>query len=496
MLKNKYKIFLTIIILASAFLRVYQITSIPPSLYPDEALNANQASEFAFKLFYPENYGREGLFINLISISFLLFGIGLWQLKIVSVFAGTATILGVYLLAKELAKRQNIIKNTELFAVLASLLTAFSFWHISLSRLSFRAVLVPLILSFLFFLLLFAIRKKKTIIFFLAGITFSLGVFSYPAFYPAIILVLYPLFLLYKTSDKKSFAKYLLWFFLPVFISFILFFNYQSQANAFERSSELWVFSSENPIKPFAQNIILTLGQFNIKGDCNPRHNINCLPQLHFIAGLFFVFGIAIVLKNFSSFASSFLLLWLFLFMLPAIFSNEGIPHALRTSGTIIPAYIIASFGFVKLIELLKNKKLGILVLSFAFVFYGAGETKKYFIDFKNSENTKKEFFVQLKKAALIANSYPKDIKIYIVSKGNWTTVKNEPISMQTIYFFAKNKENIMYLNPKNIKDIQDKNSIVIFVQNPNDKEQKTIKNTFKNSKEIKKDDLVIYEIF
>ena len=65
---RKSYILLLILIIAS-LLRVASITTAPPGLYPDEAMNGNNATEALetgeFKAFYPENNGREGLFANI-----------------------------------------------------------------------------------------------------------------------------------------------------------------------------------------------------------------------------------------------------------------------------------------------------------------------------------------------------------------------------------------------------------------------------------------------
>ena len=49
-------------------------SQVPPGVYPDEAKNANDAIETLqtgeYKIFYPENNGREGLWIWLIALSF------------------------------------------------------------------------------------------------------------------------------------------------------------------------------------------------------------------------------------------------------------------------------------------------------------------------------------------------------------------------------------------------------------------------------------------
>ncbi len=106
-MKNKVVLFLLIILIIASFFRLWQLDTIPPGLYPDEAINGNEAILNPGQIFYPENNGREGLFINLISLSFLIFGISIWSLKIVPAVIGILTILGLYLLTKELFSTNN-----------------------------------------------------------------------------------------------------------------------------------------------------------------------------------------------------------------------------------------------------------------------------------------------------------------------------------------------------------------------------------------------------
>ena len=75
--KQELAIFL-IIMAVAAFFRLYKLDQFPPGLYPDEAMNGNNALEALdtgdFKIFYPENNGREGLFINIQALSLKAFG--------------------------------------------------------------------------------------------------------------------------------------------------------------------------------------------------------------------------------------------------------------------------------------------------------------------------------------------------------------------------------------------------------------------------------------
>ena len=64
---NATSYLLIAIIIIASFLRLYNLMPLnnilfPPGLYPDEAMNGNNAQEAIdtgnFKFFYPENFGR------------------------------------------------------------------------------------------------------------------------------------------------------------------------------------------------------------------------------------------------------------------------------------------------------------------------------------------------------------------------------------------------------------------------------------------------------
>src|SRR3989344_2361503 len=185
--KNYFWLVLVIVILAG-FFRLYKIDSIPPGLYPDEAMNGSNALQALetdnFKAFYPENNGREGMFINLQAISVSVFGNHAWALRIVSAFAGILTVLGLYFLTKELFARQ--------IGLIASFLLAVSFWHVNFSRIGFRAIMAPLFLVWMLYFFWRGLNTKKYAHFIVSGILLGLGFYTYITFriVPAIIIVI------------------------------------------------------------------------------------------------------------------------------------------------------------------------------------------------------------------------------------------------------------------------------------------------------------------
>src|SRR3989344_6853624 len=201
----KWIIILLIIVVAAVF-RLSGLSSIPPGLYPDEAMNGNnaiRALEFNdYKVFYLENNGREGLFINLQALSLKVFGYYIWALRIVPAIAGILTVLGLYLLAKQLFNWQ--------IAAFSSYLMAIAFWHVNFSRIGFRAILAPILLVWGFYFLWRGLSSGKLWNFAASAILWGLGFYTYIAF-RAMPLSLILVLLAYWHATKKDFSheKYL-----------------------------------------------------------------------------------------------------------------------------------------------------------------------------------------------------------------------------------------------------------------------------------------------
>ena len=99
MLKGSWFLVFIILIIAG-FLRLYDITNLPPGFYPDEAMYANNGVEAwetgNFKVFYPENFGREGLWPNIIGFFYSQMGHEPWVPRSLAAIFGILTVLGGY----------------------------------------------------------------------------------------------------------------------------------------------------------------------------------------------------------------------------------------------------------------------------------------------------------------------------------------------------------------------------------------------------------------
>jgi len=149
---KKIWLFLTLVIVLAAFFRFWDLGNIPPGLWSDEAVNGNNTIEALgthhWKVFYPENFGREGLFINIQSIFVAAFGHYPWALRLPSAIFGVLTVFGLFMMTKEL------FKGKERIALFAAFFLATSFWHINFSRIGFRAIMAPFFLVWSFYFLI------------------------------------------------------------------------------------------------------------------------------------------------------------------------------------------------------------------------------------------------------------------------------------------------------------------------------------------------------
>jgi len=432
-MKRKILIFLLIILVLGAFLRLWQISSVPPGIYPDEAMNANQAITDPGQIFYPENNGREGLFMNLIFLSFSLFGISVFSLKLIPALAGTLTILGIFLCTKEMFRCFNFkLGDANRVALLASFFLSVSFWHINFSRIAFRAILVPLVLTFSFYFLFKGFRTKKIRNFIFSGAFLGLGLHTYIAIRVTGLitgLILLAWFFVYKKEkEAKKFLKYSSYFVIVTLVvaAPILLYFLNNPQYFVSRATGVSIFSAPSPIKAFFESLGKHLAMFNFYGDINWRHNFSTSPILLWPVGIMFLIGFShSIKKSFtgkekSKFIHWILLGWLFFGILPGVLTYEGIPHALRCIGAIPPTFIFvglgAHFAYEKAEELLPKKRkmlkiIGITAL-LILVFF---QYNKYFKKWANKEEVESAFTKTYVEIGNYLNSLPEQTNKYVI---------------------------------------------------------------------------------
>lgn len=500
MTKKEYILFF-IILGIGVFFRFYHLSSTPPGLYPDEAMNGNNVLEAIstnhFKVFYQENNGREGLFINMQGISVKLFGNKPWALRGVSAVFGSLTIVAIYFLARELfiedEDKKKRLGKAGTIALVSAFLLATSYWHINFSRIGFRAIMLPLLSAAGFYFILKGLRTRKISGLVWGGIFTGLGFQTYIAFRFVPFILAVPLVWYFvrwiknKSDGQKALRNILIFLFvtfiaaLPIGIYFL-----QNPANFFGRSSEVSIFAGPSPLKLFVANNIATLGMLTVRGDCNARHNYSCNPELYPLVAVFFLIGLFLMVKDywsgkyFPKLTLYLLTTWLIFMSLPETLTREGIPHALRAIGLIPPVIIISGFGawwflnkmiawlgrqqtnFPDLAKQIKRIKTNLTILFIlALLTIPVITYRLYFIRFASSADAYFGFATETWHLGEYLNNLPVNIQKYVMVNAAGTDVRGIPMPAQPIMFATESfqdseriRKNIEYILPNELDKI------------------------------------------
>lgn len=473
--KIRIYILLFLIVALGLFLRTYHIETAPPGIYPDEAVNGQDAVQAIatgdYQWFYPANNGREGLFMNLIALCFKFFGISILTLKLPSIIFGTLTILGTYLLTKELFQRERI-------GLIAAFLCAVSFWSINFSRISFRANMLPFVLVFSFYFLFKAVRTKKWLDFAIGGFIFGLGMHTYIAFRiaPLILAALLFSFALSRKNFLKEYRQYILIFILFVIIaaSPMLYTFYTHPEFLESRSGSVSIFSpamnNGHPFQTFFKSFGLSLAQFNFWGDQNWRHNYPPYPILDPLVGIAFLFGIiySVVslihlftirivdkIRDVKMNIHILLIAWFFAMLVPEFMTAEGLPHALRAIGTLPAVIILAAIAFEYFLEKSEEnpklyKKIVTTFIVAMLLFIGIFNSIKYHYFWANKEKVGLSFNKNLTDMTKYIKTLPEQKEKFVVTSYN--TLEKAPIEIFT------HPNNVSFVYPNELSKINPQN--------------------------------------
>ena len=501
-----YILLAALIVLGALFLRTYKLSTLPPGVYPDEAVNGIDAitanASHHWQLFYTNNNGREGLFMNLWALGFSLFGISIITVKMWSVLFGTLTVLGMIFLGEELLQSRRA-------GLIAGFLTATSFWAINFSRIGFRAIMLPFVLVFSIFFLIRGIQKKKIVDYVYAGLFFGLGLHTYIAFRiaPIILVVLLLAFIVSRKRFFQTHWKEILAFVAAtIIIALPMLADFAMHPDHFSgRTSQVSVFNPEvnqgHLIATLGKTFGLSLAQYNFFGDQNWRHNLPPWPEIFPTIGIFFLAGFIYFIYEFfwliwrriragerseRLILVSLLLAWFFAMLLPEAISAEGLPHALRAIGTMPVALLLAAFSleavfkWVEREKYAKYKEAVWTLLIVLIVGSGIWTVRMYFVDWGGSPDVHGAFDEKYLNMSSYINSLPASMPKYIVDNGPGIKMEDGlQTSSEVIKLFTYGKaDNVKFIEP-DFDPVTIKTPSKIFLMNADDGYINYLRQTF-----------------
>ena len=348
-----------VVFIATAF-RLYRLDTVPRGLSHDEANNGLMAGE-VLKGFRPPFFeiytGVEPGLIYPQAVAFWLLGRGATTERLVSVAFGLLTVVLTYIFAGQLFK-------SKLIGLISALLVAISFWHVFVSRLGLRAVVMPplQILALLFFWR--ALEERRTLHFALAGLFGGLTMYTYlSSRLLPLIPVGFVLYLLIRREDLRgvwprlaTMAGVWLLVFLPLGIYYLN--NPHWFLFRAEQASVL-IPGEAGGLVRLVDETLATLGMFSFRGDPSWRYNLAGRPVFDLVWAAAFYAGLALSLYRSVKLPKvnpyAYILLIQVVMLLPD-FVTDGSPHFLRTIGTVPTTFVFPAIALAALFGLVRPR--------------------------------------------------------------------------------------------------------------------------------------------
>ena len=329
-------------------MRLWAAGRVPPGLYHDEAqhgLDALNVLQGHFPLYFAANNGREPLFIYLVAGGVALLGRSPLAVRLPSFFVGFLTLAATYDLARALWGRR---AGRWALAVLAV-----TFWHVHLSRVGFRAVLLPLFTALWMAQAARALRTGRTRHWVAAGALYGASWYTYIAarFTPIALaaMVLYGL-LVHRDAVRRA------WRGAAVFCAAALailaplgIYTLVHPEIVLTRSGQVSILSPEinggDVLGTLARHTLRTAEMFFVRGDRIWRHNLAWRSVWGPALGLAFVIGLGVALAAFRrNGGAGLVILWTACMALPTLLAEDA-PHFLRGVGVLPTAALLPALG-------------------------------------------------------------------------------------------------------------------------------------------------------
>ena len=351
------------------FFRFYRLDQVPGEMFSDHAEKLTDVSEVLggnFSIFFPRNTGREAIQMYLTALVGLVFGteLSFMSLKIGTALAGVLALPYIYLLGKEIGGRW-----VGLFALL---LAGMAYWPNVISRIGLRFPLYPLFVAPTLFYLIRGLRQRRRNDFIWAGIALGLGLHGYSPtrLLPLVVVVAIGLYLLHRQSQGSR-KEVVVGLTILTFVSAVIFLpllvyaleNPQMYAyRAVSRLGQTEAIYTGPVILIFLDNLWKSLVMFFFDNGGIWVHSIPGRPALEVVSAVLFFMGLTLALVRYvrsRNWIDLFLILSIPLLMLPSIlslaFPGEN-PSLNRSSGAIVPVFILAAIGLDTLMRTLRRR--------------------------------------------------------------------------------------------------------------------------------------------
>lgn len=427
-----FAILLVLVFLVAAYFRFSQLNTVPGEMFSDQAeklLDVNDVMSGQWKVFFTRNTGREDFQFYLTALIASLFNTGLSfiSLKIGTTLAGFLTLPFIFLLGKEIGNKW--------VGLLATILCGIAYWPNVISRIGLRFPLYALFAAPVLYFMIKGLRRQDRNALLLSGLFLGIGLHGYSPFrvIPLVVMVGFAIYLLHHTSKGRR-KQTILAFVLLALAALVIFLplaryalDNPEQFN-YRLLSRMGTTERDYPGSP----VTIFLGNF-WKGLIMPFYDdgqtwVNSIPgrpALDLISAALFFIGLIVVTARYiqrRNWVDLFLLVSIPLLMLSSTlslaFPDEN-PSLVRSSGAIIPIFLIIAVGLYALLSEIYRRATGLAGKSIA---VGLGVVLVFFSSAQNFDLTFNQFNEQYMSKALNTSEMGTVIKNWAQSVGSYDT--------------------------------------------------------------------------
>jgi 4-amino-4-deoxy-L-arabinose transferase-like glycosyltransferase len=400
------------IVALAAGLRLYRLGDLPPGLFIDQAqygLDAYRISRGeTFPVFVEgptKERGREPLFMYLMAGIFLVAGPTPVTIKLTSALIGIATVIVTWLAASRWFGERAGLCSAALLAV--------SRWHITFSRMGFRAILAPLWMSLVALALWWLVTRRTRGAAILFGVVVGAGFYTYPAYWaaPPVLALVAAAALWTRRSHLHEVARQVKPLVVAGVVSALVvmaplvIYATAHADDLLARAREVaLVNEGDRPPDPdkrattVLDGVQRVLFMLHLRGDIEPRHNIPGRPMLDLVSGLLFLGGLIATAKAEWPLPHKLGLMSFWLLPLVPSAVTLAAPNALRAVGAIPAVCVIAGVGLdaaARQLERLRGRAAPLAAVALIAVALGTAavvNARTYFVEWASQPILPTEF--------------------------------------------------------------------------------------------------------
>lgn len=333
----------------AAFVRYWQIETLPPGQWNDQAHATYLALEILsgkrFPVYATDLQGYDVAFQWLLAAWMAVFGFNYHAARFLSAFIGTLTVPITFF---SLRKIYATHPRRDLLAACVALLLTFSVWHIVKSRIGLEVVMVSTASIALPALIVWAWERSIGLPFALVGVALGASQYIYPA---ARILPLQAMIVFLIFGYGQPFKRFLKFGFIFLVAALIVY----APLGWFFLNNPEWflkraatVSGTGGGLTLYATNVFNTLLSLNIVGDMNTRHNVPGRAVFDLVESGWMLVGIGVLIYQWRKHwrSHTLVIVGVIIGFLPAILSTDS-PHFGRAIGAIPFLMIVPALGLI-----------------------------------------------------------------------------------------------------------------------------------------------------